>query len=308
MSSRPDERLPVTLRADHSQLPTGNPPEKIAVFGHLLAEACRDENVETDKAFAVDGARLRASWAGGCSRELGYRIAGTEQSNPTGLSGFWVMGLGTMIHTNLQAVLATAFPGAEIEKQVDWQPTIGLPGASHIDAYVPADKHPDGKSTVIEIKSIGGFAYKLMVGARGPAQGPKMGHLLQAGLSARALGADQVTMLYLAREAMSKREADKIHTDDVGRFLAEWTFPMGALDEMVDREIARLSRILELVDEGKLPPRFMPAEMPSTARVTDPESGAWTLERGGQVLEAGSLWKCGSYCEFRDQCIQDGAS
>lgn len=323
------EDAALALKADHSSLPSGNPPTPNPRYGHLLAEAWRDANVETDKAFAVDGARLRASWAGGCSRELGYRIMGVVPSDPPGLSAYWRMGLGTMVHEHLQGVLAAAFPGAEIERIVDWRENVGLPGASHVDAYLvtrgepfttpeceAAGRHIGAcpcvgglyRKTVIEIKSVNGFKFKLMVGSRGPAQGPTMGHLLQAAISARALGADEVTMIYLSLECLSQHEADKIGTDETGKFLAEWTYPMSALDEMVDREVARLGKVLELVDTDVLPPRHMPGEMPPGARVQDPLSGAWTLERGGLVLEAGSLWKCSAYCEMRDRCVQDGPS
>lgn len=311
----------MTIRADLSTLPRGNPPSSVPEYGALLAEAWAAEFVdETDRAFAVDGARLRASYAGGCARELGYKIAKTPETNPTGLSGYWVMGLGSMIHEHLQPLLEKAYPGASIEHVVDWQERIGLPGASHVDAYLVTSSQPipnpggaqatlaPQHRTVIEIKSVGGFKYKLMVGSRGPAQGPASTAILQAGLSARALDADEVVIVVLSREALSQREADKIGADEMGRFVAEWRYPMSALDEMIDQEIARLGRVLELVDANKLPPRHMPGEMPAGARVVDPASGSWTMERGGSVLEAGTLWKCPSYCGFRDRCLKDGPS
>lgn len=312
----------MAIKADHSALPQGNPPTSTPQYGALLAEAWRDAWVdESDLAFAVDGARLRASWAGGCAREIGYRVAGVPASNPPGLSAYWRMGLGTMVHERLQPLLEKAYPGASIEHVVDWQERIGLPGASHVDAYLVTYENAPIEETigdepptqqphriVIEIKTTNGFSYKLMVGARGKAQGPKFGALLQAAISAKALDADEVVIIYLSLECLSQREADKLGTDEIGKFVAEWRYPLAQLNELVDRETTRLGKILELVDDGKLPPRFMPGDMPPGARVVDPESGYWELERGGSVLEAGTLWKCSAYCDQRDRCIKDGVS
>lgn len=313
----------MALKADHSTLPTGNPPDKTPRYAHLLAEAWRDANVdEADRPMATPDARLRASWAGKCARDISRRLLGLPATNPPDLAAYWRMGLGSMVHEHLQPIIAKAYPGASIEHVTDWK-ELGIPGASHVDVYLVSDEtavmtkiNPlgsedlaefRGKRTVIEIKTTGGFAYKLMVGARGPAQGPKSMALLQAALSARALQADEVVIIYLSMECLSQREADKIGADEVGKFASEWTFPMSALNEMVDQEITRLGKILELVDAGEIAPRYMPGEMPSGARVTDPGTGAWTLERGGNVLEAGQLWAC-AYCDSRDWCISQGQS
>lgn len=334
----------MAIAKDHSDLPKGNPPVADPQYGPLLAMAWRDAYVdESDLPMAVEGVRLRASWAGRCSREIGYKVAGLPETDPPDLAAYWRFGLGTLVHERLQSVLADAYPGAEIEKITDWK-RLGLSGASHVDAYLVTEERtsssfrsPSGpgssgqedelggagarseayvsdpdegpnsgrtRSTVIEIKTTNGFAYKLMVGARGPAQGPKSGALLQAALSARALDADEVVIIYLSMEGLSPREAEKIGTDDIGKFCAEWRYPISALNEMIDREVARLGRIVELVDGGELAPRHYPIEMPPSARVTDPMTGAWTLEKGGHVLEAGTLWACG-YCPMQQRCAGD---
>lgn len=292
------------LKADHSQLKTGNPPDETPRFGPLVAKKWAELHVdETDRPNAIEGGTLRASYAGRCSREIGYRIAKVAPSEPTTLSGYWRMGLGQLVHDLIQPILEEAFPGAEIERLVDWRESLGLNGGSHIDAYLVTGE----KRTVIEVKSVNGFKFKKKIGARGPAEGPDPSALLQAAISAKALGADEIVIVCLSLENLSPREADKLGTDDVGRFCAEWTYTAAEVAEITDREIIRLGAIDKIVAEGGLPPRFAPIQMPSGARVTDPEHKSWTLERGGHVLEAGEYFGC-DYCDFRSQCVQDGPS
>lgn len=295
----------MAIKADHSALPRGNPPSTEPRFGALLAATWAAEHMsEEDRPFAIEGARLRASWAGKCARDIGYRLAGVEQSNPAGIAAHFRMRLGSLVHEDLQPIFAKMFPGASIEHVADWS-EMGLPGASHVDVFLVTE--PDKRRTVIEIKTVGGYGFKTMVGARGPAQGPKFTALLQGALSGRALHADDVTIIYLSMENLSPREAEKIGADEIGRFYAEWTYTVDQLAEITDREIARLGKVLDVVDAGELPPRQIPGELPPGARVTNPETGAWTLDRGGNVLEAGSTFFCG-YCDYKDQCIADGAS
>ncbi len=346
----------MAIRQDNADLPRGetegNPPDAVPRFGQLLAEAwgaMNDEHYHVKSRTDVDR-YIRLGWGGKCARDIGYRLLEVEPTNPSDLAGEWRMGLGTMVHELLQEAVRRAFPGAEIEKVVgaEHDEIMGLPTSGRTDLFIVqtdevigrrADEllpgeawgdcegerlavHP--KRVAVEIKTINGFGFKMAVGARGVPEGPRTGALFQAALNGRAHGADEVVVLVLSLECLSDRELDSLVKKQGGapdswrKFLAEWTYPMSALDEMVDRELKRLGKIVKMTDDvmasmaaeeplAPLPPRSIPLEMPARGRVTDPSTGAWQTEIEGNVMDAGKTWMCG-YCDYRDRCIADGPS
>lgn len=155
-----------------------------------------------------------------------------------------------------------------------------------------------------ELKTVGGYGFKAAVGKirkSTPAEGPKLEHVLQAGLNARALGADQAVVGYLAKECISVNVGAGMEALD--RFAAEWTFTRDEFDPLVDAEIARLQGILDLVDEGSLPARKFPAGLiPARAEIVDPIKGRWEeKDAAGGLVDTGTFWACG-YCDYRTTC------
>lgn len=155
--------------------PAGEPPSHEATLLLLpLAEAWYDDYLaggNDKRAFAVEGTRFRASWAAGCARALGYKIArndaerladmlslqgedadkdaladaaltaaALQPTNPPGLADAWRMGLGQLVHERFQAVFEKAYPDAECEISVDLRPDID--GSASID-IVLREPHPD---------------------------------------------------------------------------------------------------------------------------------------------------------------------
>lgn len=313
------------LKADNKDLPTGprgggNPPDLAPRFGMLLAQAWQElDQAEPHQKSRTDIERyIRLGWAGKCARDIGYRLLGVPPSNPADLAASWRMGLGTMVHEALQASLVKAFPGAEIEKVVDaaHDEVFGFPVSGRSDVFLVSDVYlnNDGtdKRTLIEVKTINGWGFKSSIGARGTAEGPRTGAIFQAALNARAHQADEVVILYLSMECLSDRELAKLGGEPTPerKFLAEWTYQMADLDEMVDRELMRLGKIMEMVDVegGPLPPRSIPLEMPSRARVTNAKKGTWTETLAdGSILSAGETFWC-NYCDYQDRCVADGPS
>jgi hypothetical protein len=232
------------------------------------------------------------------------------------------MGLGTMVHELLQEAVTRAFPGAEVEKVVgaEHDEIMGLPTSGRTDLFIvtmpdeTADPPKVSKRVAVEIKTINGFGFKMAVGARGVPEGPRSGALFQAALNGRAHQADEVVVLVLSLECLSDRELGELvkktggEADPIRKFVAEWSYAMSELDEMVDRELERLGKIVKLVDDEKLPPRSIPLEMPARARVTDPMKGVWQIVADGNVMDSGTVWQCEHYCEFRDRCAEDGPS
>lgn len=320
----------MALRRDLSDLSKeqakGNPPDVAPRFGPALAAAWGALRVPEDELpFAIAGSRVRASWAGKCSRDIQYRMLGIEPSNPPELSGEWRMGLGSLVHSELQGVIEGVFPDAEVEKVVDLN-AVGLAGSAHADLYLVHDgtpvHHPgaavpvQSKRTVLEVKTINGWGFKSIVGARGVPEGPRTTAILQASLVGRALDADEVVLVYLSMECMSDREVNKLTLDpaasrDLAKFVAEWTLDRDTYEPIADDEIKRLQWVIEQTDAKVADPsrtyipRYIPFVMPPLARIVNPKDGSWTLERAGEVREAGTTWMCG-YCDFHDRCVADG--
>lgn len=250
-----------------------------------------------------------------------------QPSNPTTIAGYWTFGLGTAVHEMFQEIIvrdaATLWPGASvrIEPKVDLS-VIGLAGSAHTDAVIewPAhvfvtepepgliigEDHPP-KRIAIELKSINGFGFKMAIGCRGDAEGPRDSAIVQGALNALALDVDELVIINLSLESVSPREAQKMGWDESEewrRFTAEWTFTREEFEPIARAEVKRMNNILTTHDAGLLVPRRVPGTPPG-ARITDPSRGQWTVERDGSILDVGTTWQCG-YCNFRDRCTNDG--
>lgn len=295
----------MTIKADLSHLPTpakttgeGLAPDANPRFASLLVEEWRSEH-DDDKARAHTDARFRHSDAGKCARAVAYAALDIPRE-PMDLSGVWNVGLGSRVHEWWQEAVLRRWPDAEIETKVR---TVGAAGAGHIDAVV----RDDGKTTAVELKTIGGFGYKMAVGDRGAAQGPKEDHILQAALNAAAVDADEAVIVYLSKEAISVAAAKRKGFSDLGRFAAEWTLTREQYEPLARAEAERVSGILDLLDDGTLPLRRFPtAELPKGHEVQDASTGRWEVRGAeGEILDFGTYWACG-YCAYQQVCAEVG--
>lgn len=323
--------------------PTARTPDPAPRFGVLIAQAWHDQYLADglDTRATAFPTPLRGSDAGNCARALGYKVRRrmaeihnadpaneTAQlvvdsySNPPTLADSWRMGLGSMVHSIVEELLPVAFPDAQCEVTLRVnEPDISI----HADALVtiPAREEErtssDGvaiavtpaRKVLIEFKTINGFGYKRAVTSiDGPAEGPRDSAVLQGALAAEEVDADELVICYLSLELISPSIAERNRIDDMGRFVAEWTFPKEVYLPLAQAERKRMAAVVALVEQGKLAPRAIPAgDIPHGARITDPNKGTWELRdaNGEQVLQIGKTWHCG-YCWDRDRCLSDGAS
>lgn len=291
------------LARDLSQLPKdepnvgGMPPDSDPRFVHLLvAEMARFNEAEGPKPTAF-GTRIRHSDAGKCSRAIGYRAAGVPESNPMDLPGVWVTSLGTIIHEHWQNALQAVYPDADIEPRLRID---GLDASGHADAVVTL---PDRK-VLVELKTTGGFSYKMKVGERGSPEGPSYEHILQAALNGMAIDADEIVIAYIATEAISKQAAGrKKHLTELSRFCAEWTFTREQFEPLARQETQRLAAILGLLDAGELPRRVIPSpELPKGHEIVDPSAGRYEVKDSeGRISDTGTFWAC-VYCPWQTLC------
>jgi hypothetical protein len=305
-------------------------PDPQPRFGHLLAEAWAAKNAGR-KAHAIEGSRFRHSDAGACSRAVAYAALGVPESNPMDLAGHFIAEQGTLVHEALQNVLMAMYgDDCQVEVKVgeDWH-------SGHVDVvltHTPMDVYTearragadqaqaqrralqavfaegDKKVISVEIKTVDGYGYKLAVGERGPAQGPKWQHAVQAALNAAEVDADQSVIIYLARGAISIQAAQRKRIDPMLRFVAEWTQTREQYLPLAEVELRRVGGILTLLDDGMLPARKIPdPELPPRHLIVDPRKGSWVAhDDEGMVIDAGETWQC-VYCRYQDLCVQTHA-
>ena len=305
MIKTPIDHIPAAAPAE------GHPPARNTVLVHELADrwfAKYKADGKMDYASAIPELPYRASLAGSrCDRQTYYRMAHTEESNPNTVADVWRMNIGSMIHEALGDTLANLGPQWKQEVNVDLR-TIGIPGSAHADLV----RHDDNgtPNLVAELKSINGFGFKdTATNFKGPAKGPKFGHILQGLLAASALGVDKLVVAYLSLENLSPAMAAQYSDSDHGRFAAEWQYRVSALEPTLTHERGRILRLVNAVETETLPARTLDdPEYPAGATVVDwPKSrkARWHLQSGDRIVQAGETWMC-DYCTHRDICIADG--
>lgn len=289
------------MQRDLSSLPRTNggqgvPPDEGIRFADALIQKWMEE--DEPKPTAAD-TRMRFSDAGKCARLLSFKAAGIPASNPMDAAGHHATGLGTILHDKWEAALQARYPDAEVE-------VTGV--LTDVDSSGDADilVRVDGRLILLDMKTTGGYGFKMMVGERGVAEGPRRASLYQLALNARAHDVDEAVICLMATEAISKNAAAKKGFSELGRFLAEWTYQREELEPLADREVRRQNEILRLLDEEKkLAPRHIPDEMPMKSRIVDPQKGRWELRDGQKIIDTGSTWMCG-YCSHQTICASVG--
>jgi len=302
--------MPITRSLEdlpRANRPDGNTPAVNNFVAEALAKAWYDDYLargEDELGLAIpEAGPYRASYASTrCDRALWYKLTGVHASNPPGIADAWRFGIGTLIHEGLQPVVEQIFPDSVAEPLVDLRP-MGLPGSAHADQII----NHDGVKTLVEYKSIGGFQFKIMAtGFKGPATGPRYGAVVQAAIIAKATGCDRIVIAYLSLENVSAGMASSYASSEAGRFAAEWHYTVAEMDELIKYEVERVNWVLA---QTSPPPREIhDPEYPKGAVIQAPlqDRAPWTIAEDGVVLDTGTTWMCG-YCDFRDQCKEDGA-
>lgn len=298
------------LARDLSALPTpavmtgdGRKPDPEPTFLRPYFDAIRERSAaDGERPHAVEGTRFRHSMAHACARQVAYHALGVPASDPMDLTGMIVTGNGTAKHDEIQAVLV-ASGATDIEVEVPCR-IEGFDGSGNADGVADVGD----KRICWEHKNIGGFAFKKAVGERGKPEGPKQAHVVQGALNAKALDADLLVITYTTWEAISVGIAASKGFTEEGRISAQWTYTRDEWEPLADAEVARVSGILALLDEGTLPARRFPdAELPKGHRVTDPRTGQWQVQDDeGQILDAGTFWSC-LYCRWQTVCASTDA-
>ena len=289
---------------------TRTQPDETPTLAHTLAQKWKElDDEEGDRPHAVEGTRIRHSWAAKCSRAMWYRIMGYEPSEGLDLAAHWTFGIGRKLHEEFQQALTDRFaddPGVKVEHEVE----IHIPrvdSSGHVDTEITElDPEPDSPNghflTSIEIKTINGWGYKKAVGGlKYPADGPRWSAVVQGAINASASEADQMMIIYLPLESISKGQAERYGLDESLRHGAQWTYSPSEFNKIADDELDRWAWILKCAEEERMPPRWIPDPyLPDRSMVTDPSTGATVNPEGATA----KTWMC-DYCEFQTRCKGD---
>jgi len=252
------------------------PSVETILFEFLVKEREAEERAPS---LLVDKLHANASSAGACARQISFRVLGVESSNPITGDALFNFYLGDAVHDKIQTAMLTKIPNAEKELSGVVADFI----TCRADLKYPAE---DGKMICNEIKSVSDFAFKLATGKKlksngqwnkkdQVAEGPKREHILQVGISAKAIDCDYLAITY-ARKTAAKDEP----------IIHEWRFKVSDFEQEIQAEIERLKRIILIAIEGKLAEREYEG-----VTLVDPTK---------------TRWPC-SYCGYLDTCAKLGS-
>lgn len=312
----------MAIKTDRSDLPPGDtrqgivPDQDLLLVHDLVAgmdlhmQAWRAAQYGGDgitRPMAGEGSQFRHSDAAGCARQLAYKMAGTEMSNPPGVIDRWNMFVGTILHEQLDAALrAKGYPESAFEVECGF--TEPFKSGGHADLF--------HNGVCGEYKTQTGTAYKMHVGDRGKAAGPAWGAIVQGSLNAVALGADELVIVDVAKELISKGLAEQRGIPENDRGVAGWRYTPDQFAPVAEREKRRVRKVLDLVAEGgpcNVPRAIDDPEIPREARIVDPLKGRWEVRStDGAILDTGEYWNkgagCAHYCAYKDRCAADLAA
>ena len=229
-------------------------------------------------------------------------------------SGAWATGIGTILHELTQAEISKRYPSARHEVTSQTGDVSGSCD-SLIDVNDVGTNY-GGTHVLWEFKTMGGYGFDTQVGwnrmrsifkPQG-AQGPKKGHIAQAGMNALGIereanaGApwlehdsmkpvriETIIMGAVTFEALSKQKARNMGVLGLNRFVAEFEIPREEWEPLARYELSIMEDIGEKLNHGILPDR-----------VGRDDSGGFT-----DLRPLGSDWQC-EYCSYRSTCLDDG--
>lgn len=264
-----------------------NPSEPL--LGAALADDLEHNRAAEGERPTADNTLLRGSDAGACGRKIAFAALKIPKVVPYTPSTLAAFDAGQHVHTRLQGLLAAQY-GAELEVPITYRGQPGAPELSgHADAFYTLNTETGADRRVVEIKSMKSYPFLKAAGGTDnfgrhvEPEGPKMEHVLQAGIygCAPQLKADTLHMVYLAKEDSR---------------VAEWLIPIhghpfGPRGEdvftLVMAELGRLARIEADIRKGLLPWR----RIPGWGVVKDPPAADSKDEP----------WNC-RYCAWQPLC------
>lgn len=256
----------------------GLPPLEEPIAGAAIEALLREENAKDAAEHAAnrpdDPARLRASDAYKCARQLGFRMEKVPKDIELDARALMTFRIGDVYHDIVQRAIIRHL-NAKTEVDFDLRPKLSLYGRADF-AY---------DDVVGEIKSQSGYGFDVSTGAKKSADGPgpKVDHLLQPGFAAVSpqIAASKIHIVYLNKDR---------------GVVAEWLIGLDdplphlggqSVRELVNIEAARLRSVLADLDDGCIPARVVP--------------GYGTVDEPPPEGSRAQPWNC-RFCAWQPTC------
>lgn len=205
-----------------------------------------------------------ASEAQKCARQISFRLLGVGQSEEFSTTTLLAFHLGDEIHGITQDALAQLYP--DFQSEVVWSlfPKYHVTGRA--DGLFTDD---EGRRVVVEIKSMNPLTFQ----RTDKRDTPNYEHALQAHISAYALQADLIYIIYV-------NKAGKQESSPVLEWLAEADHGIAEIEAM------RMHGAVQKANQGILSDRWYDGDI-----ISDPSA---------------KKWPC-AWCAWRSECIQAGS-
>ena len=253
-------------------------------------------NEEGPKPTAL-GTRMRISDAGSCERQRWYKGMGFDESETPDMQTLLAFHVGNSIHEFVQeAFQRQAVMGGvsvDCEVPVDCR-QFGVDLSGSADLVVT---YSDGHKVVVEFKSASAYGSKLAKSE------PKREHVAQAGLYADGLGAQEIMIVYVAKETSFR---DKVRAGDVYTHhyrMNDEVFENETVLDVVEFELKRFRRVEACLDAGILPHPIVFDDGKDQIGL----SRLKTVEEPGPYGKASkhTHWEC-RYCLYNSLCYGIG--
>lgn len=229
-----------------------------------LHDAILAELTSPPRSVDPDDLNAWASMAGGCLRQIAWRIAG-EAPPPTTPSALIAFRIGTSLHEVIQTALVKLY---DAQVEIPWRQGLVSGRADALYTSSSLTEADGARTTVVEIKSVAPKAF-----AWATTHGPTAEHTLQALVSAVALHAQATHIIYINKQP---------GPDD--RWLLEWEAALTANNEQIALdELIRLAQAAEYARRGEIAPPLYQGRLLTPAWTQWPCEYCWARARCMQL-------------------------
>lgn len=309
----------MAIKKDQGALPAATPmskkgldpdvPELVTPVIEQWYENYLDRKQRENDQREREGGRAKywASMSGKCLRQIQYQVMGFAESNAPSQADAYRFELGNFVHSQFQSVLAAKNVEGQMEARNTFD-VMGEEGSARADVIVP-DPEFEGSLMPVEIKTIGGFQFKMTACRfKGPPEGPKFQALRQLAMTCLAIEnaggrVDRAKIVYFATELVGANLVDVSVQGDYGRFVAEWTLDREDWSKRADAGLAEFERVETAERAETLVERYIPEER---GIVDDPATGdGLRYNTEGEITGSFKAWQC-RYCPFQELCASHG--
>lgn len=251
------------------------------IVGSTLDLFLRNERSAEGVRPTACGTGLRGSQAWTCDRQVGFAAARVAECEDLPYETLLAFHFGRAMHEKVQEALHALWGDFEDEVQIDLRP-LGYDISGHADGVMTEG---DVK-TVVEIKTSTAYPFKLCM-----RDGPKIEHVLQAGIYAMGAGADAIHIVMICKDASYRDGIKPGMTLEFRLAMSDEVPGYGqSVESLVVDELTRLQRVWEQVQAGQIPGRNVPGF-------------GYVDSVPSYMVKKGDPWNC-RYCAFNSYCRQ----